>query len=307
MSDYKIAVLVPCYNEEVSISAVVNSFKSELPNADIYVFDNNSTDNTYSMAKKAGAIVVKAPYQGKGNVVRAMFSQIEADIYVLVDGDATYDAPSCHQMISLLIEGGLDMVVGCRKHAETAAYRTGHVFGNRMLTLAVSTIFGRSFTDLLSGYRIFSRRFAKSFPCLSEGFEIETEMSVHALQLRLPVDEVLTPYYSRMDNSVSKLNTYRDGIRILLTIINLFLFEKPKVFFSIIAGLIQILALILAVPIVYEWLQTGLVPRFPTAILCSGMTLMAVFLLFFGILLDASKRNRRNTTYLHYLQYKQFS
>src|SRR5258707_15658751 len=223
----RVAVLVPCYNEEATIADVVRAFRSELPDAVVYVYDNNSTDKTQDVARAAGALVRRETHQGKGFVVRRMFADVDADIYLLVDGDATYDAPSAKAMIARLVDERLDMVVATRVDHEEAAYRRGHRTGNRLLTGFVQHIFGRSFTDMLSGYRAFSRRFVKSFPVLSGGFEIENELTIHALELGLPVAEVATPYYARPKGSASKLNTWRDGSRILWTIARLYKSERP--------------------------------------------------------------------------------
>ncbi len=300
--NYRIAVLIPCYNEEATVRDVVRGFQNELPGAAVYVYDNNSQDATADRAREAGARVVPALYQGKGNVVRKMFAEVEADIYVLVDGDSTYDAPSCVAMIRALVDGNLDMVVGCRAHMEASAYRPGHVLGNRALTGTVKYIFGKSISDLLSGYRVFSRRYVKSFPCQSRGFEIETEMSVHALHMRLPISEVETPYYSRPEDSPSKLSTYKDGWKILCTIMGLFMYEKPRQFCGIISAVLLFTAVLLAVPLLATWLSTGLVPRLPTAVLCSGMVLLAFFLMIFGLLLDSVQRNKSAMLHFAYLR-----
>lgn len=269
----QIAVLVPCYNEELTIAQVVKDFRSALPSASIYVYDNNSTDRTVVVARAAGAIVRTEPLQGKGNVVRRMFADIEADVYVMVDGDATYHAPSAPAMIRRLVDENLDMMVGSRLQSkEDAAFRAGHHFGNRMLTGTVARIFGNRFADMLSGYRVFSRRFVKSFPALSRGFETETELAVHALTLRMGVGEIETPYGARPPGSTSKLNTYRDGFRILGTIIVLLKEERPMAFFSAIATLLMLASVLLAAPVVLTFMETGLVPRLPTALLATGIS-----------------------------------
>src|SRR6202049_2797815 len=266
LSRYRIAVLVPCYNEETAVAQVIADFRAALPGAKIYVYDNNSTDCTIEIARAAGAVVRRELHQGKGNVVRRMFTDIDADIYVLVDGDATYDAPSAAKMSARLIEARLDMVVGARVDQEQAAYRPGHRAGNLLLTAFVAMVFGRAFTDVLSGYRVFSRRFIKSFPALSGGFEIETELTVHALELGLPVEEINTPYFSRPEGSESKLNTWRDGFRILWTILKLWRTERPLLFFGV-GGVVEtIVAVILVEPVVMTYLRTGTVPRLPTAV-----------------------------------------
>lgn len=298
----RIAVLVPCYNEEKTVAQVVRDFRAVLPGAGIYVYDNNSTDRTVALAREAGAIVRLEKHQGKGNVMRRMFSDIEADIYVLVDGDNTYHAPSAPAMIEKLLDEQLDMVVGSRLTAhDDAAFRLGHHLGNRLLTGFVSLLFGRSLTDMLSGYRVMSRRFVKSFPALSKGFETETELTVHALELRMPTAEVITPYGNRPAGSVSKLHTYRDGFRILLTIINLFKEERPLAFFTILFALLAAISLGLAVPIFLTYMATGLVPRFPTAILATGIMLLAFLSLVCGLILDTVTHGRREMKRLHYL------
>lgn len=288
----RVAILVPCYNEALTIAAIVRDFNAYLPQAQVYVFDNNSTDGTADIARAAGAVVRNVPAQGKGSVVRRMFADIEADAYVMVDGDDTYDASVAPQLVERLLREGLDMVVGNRVSTEQAAYRPGHRFGNAMLTGFVSFIFGRTFTDILSGYRVFSRRYVKSFAAHSAGFEIETELTVHSLELRMPVAEVATVYKSRPEGSVSKLNTYRDGFRILGTIFRLFKSERPLTFFSILALLSALLSLVLVEPIVATYLETGLVPRLPTATLCASLMLFGVILLVCGIILDAVTKGR---------------
>ncbi|MHB8473700.1 MAG: glycosyltransferase family 2 protein [Gammaproteobacteria bacterium] len=301
-SQFNIAVLVPCYNEEATVAAVVERFAQVLPDATIYVYDNNSRDQTVARARAAGAIVRNEARQGKGNVMRRMFSDIDADIYVLVDGDDTYDAASAPALIDKLLSERLDMVVGTRLHsAEDEAFRRGHRFGNDVLTGVVSVLFGRSFSDMLSGYRVFSRRFVKSFPALAAGFETETELTVHALELRMPIAEVVTPYKARPSGSLSKLRTYRDGTRILLTIIALFKEERPLVFFSILAGVLTVLALAIAYPVVVTYMHTGLVPRFPTAILATGIMILASLSLAAGFVLDTVTHGRREMKRLFYL------
>jgi len=298
----RVAVLIPCYNEEVAIGSVVRDFRAALPDAKIYVFDNNSRDRTVEVATKAGAIVSRVPLQGKGNVVRRMFADVEADAYVLVDGDDTYHAASAQMMVARLIDEKLDMVVSRRETEETAAYRRGHRFGNWMLTECVARLFGRSFTDILSGYRVFSRRFVKSFPALAAGFEIETELTVHALELRMPIEEIPAPYKSRPEGSVSKLNTYRDGIRILWMILKLFRQERPLAFFGGLGVVFWLVSLALAIPLLQTYAETGLVPRFPTAILATGMTLTGFLSLVCGLILDTVTRGRHEMKRLAYLQ-----
>lgn len=297
----RIAVLVPCYNEEAAVATVVADFRNALPAAEIYVYDNNSRDRTASVARDAGAIVRSERRQGKGHVVRRMFADVEADIYVLVDGDATYDAPSAPLMIDKLVDEHLDMVVGLRIDQSQAAYRLGHRTGNRMLTGFLAWTFGRDFQDILSGYRVFSRRFVKSFPVLSDGFEIETELAVYALELSLPVAELETPYYARPEGSFSKLNTWRDGFRILGTMLKLYRAEKPLRFFGAIGILLAAASVLLSIPIVITFIETGLVPRFPTAILSTGLMIVAMLSVSSGLVLDTVTRGRREMKMLAYL------
>lgn len=296
-----IAVLLPCYNEEAAIGATVAGFRSALPGAKIYVYDNNSTDRTSEIAARSGAIVRIERQQGKGHVVRRMFADVDADVYVMADGDLTYDPKSAPQMVDLLLAEQLDMVVGTRRHEEKDAYRGGHVLGNRLFTGILAGLFGRSFTDIFSGYRVFSRRFAKSFPVLSSGFEIETEMSVHALELRMPVGEVETAYGARPEGSQSKLSTYSDGLRILRTIVTLYRVERPSLFYGLIGAALLGIAVVLAVPLAVTYLHTGLVPRVPTAILVTGITIVAVLCFFAGLILDTVTRGRREVRRLSYL------
>lgn len=297
----RVAVLVPCYNEELAIGRVVLDFKAALPGAEVYVYDNNSSDRTSAVAAAHGAIVRREERQGKGNVVRRMFADIEADVYVLVDGDATYHAASAKQMVEMLIGQNLDMVVGARQHTTEDAYRRGHQFGNAMLTGVVAGLFGKSFSDILSGYRAFSRRFVKSFPALSQGFEIETELTVHALGLRLPTAEVQTPYGARPPGSVSKLSTYRDGFRILRVIIGLYRHEQPSNFFGIAGAVCAALSIAFGLPIVLEWLQTGLVPRLPTAVLSASLMILGALLVTIGLVLQTVTLGRREVKRLVYL------
>lgn len=299
---FTIAVVIPCYNEAVAVGHVVSGFRAALPQAQIHVFDNNSTDATQQVALEAGARVHRVAAQGKGHVVRRMFADVEADIYVLVDGDDTYDPRSAGQMIDTLIRERLDMVVGTRVSDAKEAYRPGHRFGNALLTGMVAKIFGRAFSDILSGYRVFSRRFVKSFPAISSGFEIETELTVHALQLVMPCGEVETPYGSRREGSLSKLNTYRDGWRILMTIQQLLRFEMPLRFFSVIATILAAVSILLGIPLLIEFLKTGLVPRFPTAILATGLMVLAALSLASGFILDNVTRGRRELRHLFYLR-----
>jgi glycosyltransferase involved in cell wall biosynthesis len=300
-SDLRIAVLVPCYNEEAAVATVVADFRKALPTATIYVYDNNSRDRTVAVAREAGAEVRGETHQGKGHVVRRMFADVDADVYVLVDGDATYDAPSAPAMIEKLMSEHLDMVVGLRVDQSVAAYRPGHRTGNWMLTTFLASVFGEAFKDILSGYRVFSRRFVKSFPVLSDGFEIETELSVHALELALPVAEISTPYYARPEGSFSKLNTWRDGFRILGTILRLYRSEKPLRFFTAIGVFLMLVSIGLAIPIVITYLEEGVVPRLPTAVLSTGLMIVAVLLISSGLVLDTVTRGRREMKLLAYL------
>src|SRR3954449_6948234 len=300
-SSMRIAVLVPCFNEEAAVATVVADFRKALPMAEIFVYDNNSSDRTATVAREAGAEVRSERRQGKGHVVRRMFADIDADIYVLVDGDATYDAASAPRMVATLKADHLDMVVGLRVDQAEAAYRRGHRTGNWMLTRFLSAVFGQEFKDILSGYRVFSRRFVKSFPVLSDGFEIETELSVHALELALPGAEVATPYYARPEGSVSKLNTWRDGFRILGTILKLYRSEKPLRFFTVIGAFLVLVSIGLAIPVVITYLEEGLVPRLPTAVLSMGLMIVAVLSITSGLVLDTVTRGRREMKLLAYL------
>jgi glycosyltransferase involved in cell wall biosynthesis len=303
LTGHRLAVLIPCFNEEAAIEKVVADFRTYLPAAEIYVYDNNSSDLTAEIARAAGADVRREKLQGKGNVVRRMFADVEADIYLLVDGDATYDAASAPRMVSELITYRLDMVVAARSDPQDAAYRRGHRAGNRLLTGFVASVFGKIFTDMLSGYRVFSRRFVKSFPVLSGGFEIETELTVHALELELPVSEISTPYYARPEGSNSKLNTWRDGFRILWTIFRLYRSERPLTFFSAIGASLAIMSVGFAIPIFATYLREGLVPRLPTAVLATGLMLLACLSIAAGLILDTVTRGRREMKLLAYLQH----
>ncbi len=297
----EVAILVPCHNEEVTIANVVRDFRAQIPNAAIYVYDNNSTDNTAQVAADAGAIVRKETQQGKGHVVRRMFSDIEASVFVLVDGDDTYDAASVGKLIDTLLSEHVDTVNARRVSNVDKAYPFGHQFGNRMLTGIVNWLFGKRCTDILSGYRAFSRRFVKSFPALSTGFEIETELTVHGLSLNIPMAEIDTPYKDRPEDSDSKLNTYRDGFRILWTIMILTKDYRPFFFYSIISAVLAGLSLATGIPIVIEFLNTGLVPRFPTAFLAASVMVLAFLSLATGLILDSVARGRREVKRLHYL------
>ena len=295
-----IAVLLPCYNEAVAIASVVAGFREALPSARIYVYDNNSTDGTLEAAAAAGAVVRAEPYQGKGNVVRRMLADIDADIYVLADGDGTYDPTAAATLIDTLVTQNLDMIVGARAGGGEA-YRTGHQAGNRFFNRVVARLFGPGFTDILSGYRVLSRRFAKSFPVTSSGFEIETELSVHALDLRIATAEIPLPYAARREGSFSKLRTFRDGWRILMTIVMLMKELQPFRFFGLIALGLSVIALALGLPLVQTYLETGLVPRFPTAILAAAMVQLAFLSLACGLILDSLARARREAKRMRYL------
>jgi glycosyltransferase involved in cell wall biosynthesis len=297
----RIAVIIPCYNEEVAIPKVVADFRAALPEAVIYVYDNNSQDRTAEVARAAGAVVRRETLQGKGNVIRRSFADVDADIYVLVDGDDTYDAAAAPELVALLRREGLDMVNGARVTQIEAAYRPGHRLGNRVLTGMVRTVFGDRISDMLSGYRVFSRRFVKSFPALAGGFETETEFTVHALDLRMPVGEVKTAYKDRPPGSTSKLRTYSDGVRILRTIVVLVKEERPLQFFSICGLFLAAAAILLGVPVVTDFVRTGLVPRLPTAVLATGLMLVAALSFACGLVLDSVARGRKEIKRLAYL------
>ena len=299
----RLAVLVPCYNEEAAIGKVVRDFRQALPDAEIYVYDNNSRDQTMAMARQAGAIVRSEQRQGKGNVVRRMFADIEADLYVLVDGDDTYDADAAPRMVAGLIEAGADILTARRVHTEAAAYRPGHVFGNRLLTGLAALLFNVKLGDMLSGYRVFSRRFVKSFPLTAQGFGIETELTIHAVRLMMPMIETDTRYKERPVGSVSKLNTWRDGFRILTTIGYLVREERPLVFFSFFFMLLAALSLIIGTPVVTEFFKTGQVPRLPTAVLATGLMLLAFLSLTCGLILDTVTRGRWELKRMSYLAF----
>jgi glycosyltransferase involved in cell wall biosynthesis len=297
----RVAVLIPCYNEAIAIPRVVADFRAAMPEAALYVYDNNSTDGTAAAARAAGAVVRRETLQGKGHVIRRMFADVEADIYVLVDGDDTYDAAAAPAMIRLLLDDGLDMVNGARTSAQTGAYRPGHRFGNLVLTGIVRQIFGNQLTDLLSGYRVFSRRFVKSFPALATGFETETEFTVHALELHMPVGEIVTRYQERPVGSVSKLNTWRDGLRILASIVALVKEERPLQFFAGWGLLLLLGSLAFGLPVISTFLQTGLVPRLPTAVLAMGLAVMAMLSFAAALILDSVTRGRKELKRLAYL------
>ena len=297
----EIAVLIPCFNEQEAIGAVVSAFKSHVPQAAIFVYDNASTDLTTERARNAGAIVRSEPLRGKGSVVRRMFADIEADIYVLVDGDGTYDAASAPRLIDALVRESLDLVSGVRVDSSQKAYRTGHRFGNWLMTRLVAHLFGKRFSDMLSGYRVMSRRFVKSFPALSSGFEIETELTVHALQMRIPIAEFPTPYGERPQGSASKLRTISDGARIMRTIAYLLKEEQPLTFFGAVSAVLVVVALALGIPVVVEFVRTGLVPRLPTAVLATGLVILASLSLVCGLILQTVTRGRIEMKRLGYL------
>lgn len=300
----QVALVIPCYNEAGTIGAVIDGFRSAMPGISITVFDNGSLDNTADIARAKGVDVIHVAVKGKGNVVRRMFADIDADAYVMVDGDSTYDPASMKSMIDKLIDEKLDMVVGCRQTDSATiknAYRRGHQWGNRILTESVCRIFGGSFMDMLSGYRVFSRRFVKSFPVLSDGFGIETELTIHALELKMPVGEIITPYGARPEGSVSKLSTYRDGWKILMTILRLYMLERPLQFYGLVGAVLALSSIGLSLPILIEFLNSGLVPRLPTAVLCASMMLLAAMSLQCGMILDSVARGRKETKRLFYL------
>jgi glycosyltransferase involved in cell wall biosynthesis len=301
MTEPRIAVLVPCRDEEAAVGEVVRGFRAALPGATVYVYDNNSTDRTREVAAAAGAVVRSESQPGKGSVVRRMFADIEADAYVLVDGDGTYDAAAAPEMVRRLLEERLDMVTAIRVDESVGAYRPGHRFGNLMLTGMVRLVFGDRITDMLSGYRTFSRRFVKSFPALAHGFETETEFTVHALELHLPVGELPTPYRERPAGSASKLHTIRDGIRILGTIAALVRRERPLPFFGGLAALLLLLAALLMVPVLETYLQTGLVPRMPSFLASVGLTILAWLSIACGLILDTVTQGRREAKRMAYL------
>ncbi|QAY79261.1 glycosyltransferase [Sphingosinicella sp. BN140058] len=302
-STMRIAVLLPCYNEEAAIAQTVAGFRAALPGAAVYVYDNNSLDRTREVAAAAGAIVRTERMQGKGHVVRRMFADIEADIYVMADGDSTYDAAAAPELVRRLVDEQLDMVVGARRSAVEEAYRRGHRLGNRLFTGLLASLFGRSFTDIFSGYRVFSRRFVKSFPALARGFETETEISVHALELAMPVGEIVTDYGARPEGSQSKLSTYRDGWRIMKTILHLFRIERPVLFYGGFALFLAAVGIILGIPLAITYAKTGLVPRFPTAILITGLMIVAALSFAVGLILDTVVRGRRENRRLFYLSF----
>ncbi|GBQ96636.1 glycosyltransferase [Asaia lannensis] len=301
LSAYRIAVLIPCYNEEVTIAGVVRDMRAALPDSAIYVYDNNSTDRTMAFARDAGAITRRERLQGKGHVIRRMFADIEADFYVLIDGDGTYEAAAAPKMVRMALENGHDTVMGVRNHEEAAAYRPGHVLGNKVLTGLVVSLFGRGQSDMLSGYRVFSRRFVKSFPALSSGFETETEFTVHTLELNMSMGEVQTRYSERPEGSFSKLNTYKDGFRILGTIVNLLKQERPFLFFGSIGVVLALLGGLVGLRSVLDFIETHTVPHLPSAVLATGLELLAALSLVCGLILNSVALGRQESKRLAYL------
>jgi glycosyltransferase involved in cell wall biosynthesis len=297
----RVAVLIPCFNEEATVATVIKDFHAALPGAEIYVFDNNSTDGTVEVAQRCGAIVRRETRQGKGHVVRRMFADVEADVYIMTDGDATYDAAAAPAMVGLMLERRLDFINGARVAASRDAYRPTHRFGNRLLTGAVRMIFGRDFSDMLSGYKVFSRRYVTSFPAMARGFEIETEFTIHALELQMPCAEMPTNYRERPAGSASKLRTIPDGVRILLFILKLVKDERPLMFFGSLAAASVLLALVLGTPILVEYWRTGLVPRLPTAVLSASLINLGALLLVCGLVLDTVTKARRELKRLAYI------
>lgn len=301
--DPTIAILVPCYNEAVAIETVIRGFREHLPTAVVYVYDNNSSDNTAQLAARAGAVVRQETRQGKGHVIRRMFADVEADIYIMVDGDNTYDPGSAPALVAALRNGPLDLVNGVRVNRTDMAHRPGHRFGNWMLNGLVVRFFGSSSRDMLSGYKAMSRRFVKTFPALSTGFEIETELLVHALEMSLPISEIETSYKERPAGSQSKLRTVQDGTRILRLITKLVKEERPLLFFTILATILAALSLAAAAPALLEFVELGTVRRIATAVLATGLMLTAIIAFFSGMILDTVTRGRRELKRLHYLQY----
>ncbi len=296
----QIAVLLPCYNEALTIAQVIADFKRSLPEATIYVFDNNSTDDSVALAKAAGATVSRVPLQGKGNVVRRMFADVDADVYVMADADCTYDAARARELVLPILAGEVDTMIATRDGTRSS-FPSGHIFGNKLFNLIVARLFGRRLNDIFSGYRSFSRRFAKSFPAHSEGFDIETEMSIFILEQRIPMREIPMQYGVRPEGSVSKLKTYRDGWRILMTILRLFKESRPLAFFSWVAFGFAAASIALGIPVIEAWRETGLVERLPTAVLCTGLAVFSAISFVAGLMLDSVARTYRETRHLRYL------
>ncbi|WIY53410.1 glycosyltransferase [Devosia sp. YIM 151766] len=298
-----VAVILPCFNEVAVIASVIAAFRAALPEASIFVFDNASTDGTAAAAAAAGAVVRQVPQRGKGNVVRRQFADVDADVYVMADGDGTYDAGQSRALVDMLLDNGLDMVVGVRRtQGDGGEFRPGHILGNKVLTGTVANIFGRGFSDMLSGYRALSRRFVKSFPALSKGFEIETELTIHALELRAPFDEIPTAYSARIEGSSSKLSTIRDGWLILVAIVRLFARERPRQLYMTLGTIVVLVSVLLAVPVIFDYLETGLVPRFPTAILAGLGIIAGLILGATAVILDSVVTGRREVKRLRYLE-----
>lgn len=300
---FSLAIIIPCFNEAQTIGSVIKKFQKTLPQAKIYVYDNNSNDNTYEIAKNEGALVRRVKKQGKGAVIRKMFSDIEADIYIMVDGDDTYEVDKADKLVDYFIKNQLDMLIGSRNHSDKKAYRFGHQFGNQVITKTINWLFNNNFKDILSGYRIFSKRFVKTFPALSNGFEIETELNIYALELEMQTEEIQTKYVSRPEGSLSKLNSFRDGFKILIMIIKLFRENKPFIFFSIGSFISIVISLWFFYPVFSEFMITGKVPRFPTTILSASLILISLILFVCGIILEEISRNRKNANYLRFLSY----
>ncbi|MDF2916398.1 MAG: glycosyl transferase family 2 [Microbacterium sp.] len=298
-----IAALVPCYNEELSIASVVRDLRAAVPEITVYVYDNASTDRTVEVARAAGAIVRSEERKGKGNVVRRAFADVEADIYVLIDGDDTYDAAALPEMIATLIEGPYDHILGVRNETTESAYRPGHSLGNKGFNWLVGSIFGSDVSDMLSGYRVMSRRFVKSFPALSREFEIETELTVHAMSVRVPQAEVSVGFKDRPEGSESKLRTYHDGFRILNLIAQLVRHERPMFFYGVVASILVLIGILLGIPVVVDFFQTGLVPRLPSAVLALGVVLAGGLAASIGLILDGVLKARREVSRLNYLTY----
>lgn len=298
-----VAAIVPCYNEELSVEAVIRDLRAAVPEMLIYVYDNNSSDSTSEVARAAGAIVRTETTKGKGNVVRRAFADVEADVYVLIDGDDTYDASALPEMISALQSGPYDHVLGVRRETTGSAYRPGHALGNKGFNLLVGNVFGSDVSDMLSGYRVMSRRFVKSFPALSREFEIETELTVHAMSVRAPQAEVEVDFKDRPPGSESKLRTYHDGFRILALIGQLIRHERPLFFYGVIGTLLALIGLVLVIPVVIDFVQTGLVPRLPTAVLALGIVLVGILAWTIGLILDGVLKARREISRLNYLTY----
>ena len=298
-----IACVVPCHNEEAAVGKVVRDLRAALPEADVYVYDNASTDRTVDVAREAGAIVREEPRKGKGNVIRRAFADVDADALLIIDGDDTYDVSRARDMVDLLFEGPYDQVVGARRETVSAAYRAGHALGNKLLTGAVRSLFGNDVTDMLSGYRVFSRRFVKSFPALAREFETETEMTIHALHLRLPTAEVVVDYRVRPAGSESKLRTCRDGWRILRVILDLARRERPSLVHTVVAGLLALVSVILGAPVIADFIRTGTVPRIPTAILAAAIMTIAALVLLVGYILESLMHMRQEQSRLVHLAY----